>query len=95
MPSKTRKRRKQQGKGPAWDWIKKAAKDVHGFVKDKKLISKGLNALASSGITPYSAGFSRAATVASNLGYGKRSKTRKKTKKGRGRKPGRRRKTTK
>jgi hypothetical protein len=82
MPSRTRKgthkrTRKQRGKGPVGDWIKKAAKDVHSFVKDKKLISRGLSALASSGLTPYSSGLSRASSVASTLGYGKKRHTRK------------------
>ena len=69
-----------QGQGPAWDWIKGAARSVHSFVKDKRLVSKGLNALASSGLTPYSAGLSRASNVANKLGYGvhHKRKTRKK-----------------
>jgi hypothetical protein len=65
-----------KGEGPAWDWIKNSAKKVHNFVKDKKLISRGLNALASTGITPYSAGLARAGTVASSLGYGRRKRRR-------------------
>ena len=88
MPSRTRKgthkrTRKQRGKGPVGDWIKKAAKDVHSYVKDKRLISRGLNALASSGLTPYSSGLSRASSVASTLGYGK-SKTHKRRTRKRG-----------
>lgn len=89
------RRRKQKGEGPAWDWIKKSAKTVHDFVKDKKLISKGLNALASSGITPYSAGLARASTVASTLGYGKKSKTMKKRTRRKTRKTTKKRRKTK
>lgn len=72
-PRKRRGRRKQKGEGPAWDWIKKTAGKVHDFVKDKKLISKGLSGLATLG-TPYSSGFARASNVASSLGYGRKKR---------------------
>lgn len=83
------RKRKQRGKGKALDWIKKTAKNIHDYAKDKRLVSRGLSALASSGLTPYSAGLTRASVLASNLGYGK-SKTRKKG--GAKKKPGRPRK---
>ncbi len=41
-----RRKRKMKGKGPVLDWIKKAARNVHNFVKDNRLISRGATALA-------------------------------------------------
>ncbi len=56
--------KRQHGKGLA-DWISKA----HKFVKDNKLVSRGLTAFG--GANPYAMA---AATAASQLGYGKRRK---------------------
>lgn len=65
MPRKRKTRHK--GRGPAWDWIKKAARTVHDFVKDKKLISRGAAAIAPSA-GPYAGAISKAGTVAGTLG---------------------------
>lgn len=59
--AKTRKRK--QGAGLI-DNIKSAVKKGHDYVKSKKLISGGLDLL----------GYSGAANVARNLGYGKKKK---------------------
>lgn len=75
MPRKRRVRRKQQGEGPVWDWIKKAAKDVHGFVKNNKLISRGAAALAPIA-GPYSGTVNRIGNTASALGYGRKRRRR-------------------
>jgi hypothetical protein len=79
MPKK-RRARKQAGKGPVWDWIKKAAKQTHDFVKDNRLISRGA-ATISPFVGPYAGTINRIGTTAGALGYGKRPK-----KKGRPRK---------
>ena len=72
---KHRKHRRQQGKGPALDWLKKTARTIHDYVKDKKLISRGLTGLSHIA-SPYSSHLATASKVASTLGYGKRhSKT--------------------
>lgn len=68
-----RRRRRQQGESPVWDWIKKAAKNFHGFVKDNKLISRGAASLAPIA-GPYSGTVNRIGNVASALGYGRRKK---------------------
>ena len=47
--------------GGWWDTIKAGAKKVHGFVKDNKLLSKGLNAIGQGGY----------AKVADQAGYGR------------------------
>ena len=82
-------RRRQKGKGPVLDWIKKTARNVHDYVKDKKLISRGLSGLAALG-TPYSSHFKNASEVASTMGYGRHRKPG--PKKGSHRRPGRPRK---
>jgi hypothetical protein len=72
MPRKSTKKRattgkrRQHGKGLA-DWLSKA----HKFVKDNKLISRGLGAFG--GSNPYAMA---AATAASQLGYGKKRRKR-------------------
>lgn len=86
MPTKSKttkkRRRRQTGKGPVGDWFKKTARNVHNFIKDKKLVSRGLSGLASIG-SPYSAHLATASNVAKTLGYGKkrRKARRSKTKK--------------
>jgi len=73
MPRKRRGRRKQHGKGPVLDWIKRNAGKVHDFVKNNKLISKGLAA-----VTPFAGSFaplaSGASAGAAALGYGRKRK---------------------
>ena len=68
-----RRKTKQRGKGPVLDWIKKAARNVHDFVKDKKLISRGAAAIA-----PYAGSYGNivrgVGTAAGSLGYGRRKK---------------------
>jgi hypothetical protein len=72
----TKKRRKRQtGKGPVGDWFKKTARNIHDFVKDKKLVSRGLSGLASIG-SPYSTHLATASNVAKTLGYGRKRKAR-------------------
>lgn len=70
-----KRRRKQKGKGPVLDWIKKTARNVHNFVKDNRLISRGASALAPLA-GPYSGTISRVGTVADKLGYGNRRRKR-------------------
>jgi hypothetical protein len=70
MPRK-RRPRKQAGTGPVWDWIKKAARNTHNFVKDNRLISRGASALAPLA-GPYSGTITRIGTTAGALGYGRR-----------------------
>jgi hypothetical protein len=70
MPKK-RRARKQAGKGPVWDWIKKAAKQTHDFVKDNRLISRGA-ATISPFAGPYAGTINRVGNVAATMGYGRR-----------------------
>ncbi len=58
-----RRKRKMQGKGPVLDWIKKAARSAHNFIKDNRLISRGATALAPIA-GPYSSVLNRVGTVA-------------------------------
>lgn len=80
MPRKRRPKRKMKGEGPALDWIKKTAGNVHNFVKKHKLISKSLAA-----ITPFAGTFapltSGASAGAAALGYGRKRPKRKPRKK--------------
>lgn len=62
-----------KGKGPVLDWIKKAARDVHSFIKDNRLISRGASALAP--LTgSYSGAVGNVGRAAAVLGYGRRKK---------------------
>jgi hypothetical protein len=79
MPSKrspySRGRRSLRGKGSALNWIKNAAKSIHGFVKKNKLLSKGGNWLASSGLVNdprLKMALAGATSLASKAGYGRR-----------------------
>ena len=72
----SRGRRSLRGKGAAWDWIKNAAKTIHGFVKKNKLLSKGGNWLQQSGLVNdprLKMALSGATSLASKAGYGRRS----------------------
>ncbi len=71
--SKSRPRRRRQGKG-----IKDVLNKVHKFIKANKVISRGLSAYSglSGGTLPGASYASRAADVASQLGYGRRIRRR-------------------
>jgi len=77
-----RRKRTMKGEGPAWDWIKKTARNIHDFVKDKQLVSKGLSTVAPLA-GPYASRLTTASNVAKTLGYGKRKprRTRHRTRK--------------
>ena len=70
-PRKRRGKKRQKGEGPVLDWIKKAARSIHTFVKDNKLISRGASTLAPFA-GPYAGTVSRVGTVANTMGYGKK-----------------------
>ena len=71
----SRGRRSLRGKGKVWDWVKGAAKSIHGFVKKNKLLSKGGNWLQQSGLVNdprLATALSMATKGASMAGYGRR-----------------------
>lgn len=62
--------KRKRGKGKVGDFFKKA----YSYVKDNKLISRGLNSLGSALPAQYGAIASKAGQVADTLGFGRRGK---------------------
>ena len=71
----SRGRRSLRGRG-LWSWLKKAAVNVHRFVKKHKVLSRAGRFIGSTGIVPpqYAGGLAAATTVADKLGYGRRAR---------------------
>lgn len=70
-----RGRRSLRGRGKVLDWLKGAAKSVHGFVKKHKLLSRGGDWLQKSGMVAdpkLSAALGLATKGAALAGYGRR-----------------------
>ena len=57
----------------AVDWVKDKAKKAHTYVKDNKLISRGLASYAESNPTSRLAGFAKLGSIGADyLGYGRK-----------------------
>ena len=77
MPRKRRVKRKQQGEGPIWDWIKDKAVKGYNYVRDNRLISRGADAIAPLVPLPYQGTVSKIGKAARLAGLGEKKKRRK------------------
>ncbi len=72
MHKKNGRKRRLVGSG-LWDTIKGWLSSAHNFVKDNKLISRGLSAYSKRPGNKYGPAWGVGASIAQNLGYGRKS----------------------